>query len=495
MPAQNIIQGILITQAGGSAGGAGAPTFTAPETEQRADAFALNPLLLQDESARSDLFALNPLTLNEALSRLDAFLLPTIDLTAPETVQRSDPGTLAVGPIQAQARLAGNRVVDSSSFGHDGQKVGAPTLSAGTAGFGNRVNTSDGNYISVTPSSDFDFNRTNMTIEARIRTSAGEVFLGVIDAAAASGGQWDMGITPSGTVLFLYIDSSGGFQILSSSSTGFKDGNEHVLRLTKSGNSLVLFVDGTSVATHTVASGIKAMPSVPLTIGDLPGPFAAGAGSIDEVRISDIVRSDSTSSPFTSDANTLALYHFEDDWTADGDDWGDGWTNNTVGQTGVNHGNETPLNIAAGVAGVGVELAFVAVNLKRFTGCTAVGGVHTITGVFTNGSLLVASTITLRGGPSALGGGATRPFTESTITQANQPAAPTGFVLTANLPAAAVDTLLTFTLNDAQLQTVLGKWATLRFESSGATTTNPDRLVSREGAAANKMGITFKVQV
>lgn len=202
---------------------------------------------------------------------------------------------------------------DSSGNDHDGTLVGSPTFSAGTAGFGERINTSNGNYVSVPTHADFDLDRTNMTIEARIKTAASDVWIGVLNIDAVADGQWIFGINSANKAGFIFIDSAGATVNSLFSSASFNDNVEHVLRCTKNGNALSLYVDDmvTPVDTHTISTGIKAMPAVPLTIGDLPGTFAAGSGSFDEVRLSDVVRSDSTAVPFTADANTLALYHFD----------------------------------------------------------------------------------------------------------------------------------------------------------------------------------------
>lgn len=191
---------------------------------------------------------------------------------------------------------------------------------------------------------------------------------------------------------------------------------------------------------------------------------------------------------------TFTLTALAPSGTPDTDEWGDAWTDNTVGQTGTNHGTTTPLNLSAGLAGVGTKVGWVEANLTRFTGLGATGSSHVVTAYFTNGSAVSAATITLKGGPSAIGGGASRPFTESTITQSNQPAAPSSFTLTANLPAGATNQALTFTLGNADLNAIIGKWATLQFTTSSTVTATPDTMVSREGAAGNRVTFSMKLR-
>lgn len=184
------------------------------------------------------------------------------------------------------------------------------------------------------------------------------------------------------------------------------------------------------------------------------------------------------------------LYAVSRSSTPDTDDWGDAWTDSTVGQTGVNHGNETPLQFAN--VAVGAKTAYAEINLTRFSGLTPVGNSHTLT-FKVNNTTAAAGNFQFAMGPSALGGGAIRPFTESTITQSNQPAAPTS--ITRSLMAATGLQTITVTLTDAELSQVLGKWALIVIGQSFVQTsawTTPSR---EDATFTNRMNITFKVQI
>lgn len=182
--------------------------------------------------------------------------------------------------------------------------------------------------------------------------------------------------------------------------------------------------------------------------------------------------------------------------TPDTDDWGDAYTDNTVGSTGTNHGNVSPLSVAGGAAGIGVLQGYVEINLTRFTGFTALGSATITAQVSCNSAISGTQTFTLHGGPSALGGGATRPFTESTITQANQPATPAAFAPTYVATTTTNFVTATWTLTAAELNTILGKWALLVITSAGGTVATPLFVKSREAAtAAERMTITMTLQV
>lgn len=165
----------------------------------------------------------------------------------------------------------------------------------------------------------------------------------------------------------------------------------------------------------------------------------------------------------------------------DSDKWGDAWTDAAIGQTGTNHGNESPI-IAASIVGA-ERRAYVKVDLRGFSK-TATGNAHTITCRVMNSSLIAAQTLRLRAG----GNGSTSPFTESTIAQNNQPAIPTDVDITSGNVAANTTQTLTFTLTDTQMNELLGEWALLLFTSAGLSDM---RIVSREGTAADRIALNF----
>jgi hypothetical protein len=175
----------------------------------------------------------------------------------------------------------------------------------------------------------------------------------------------------------------------------------------------------------------------------------------------------------------------------DGDDWGDAWTDATVGNTGVNHGNADPLQ-SSNLSSATETRAFIEINLTRFTGLTAVGGVHTLTLQAANGNLVQNATVTLNFGAQA-----GRPFTESTITQANQPATPALFTKTITMPAGDSVTYASYsvTFTDAQMNQLLGNWVLIVITSAAADATAHNYRSRENATVGNRAALTFKVQI
>lgn len=215
-----------------------------------------------------------------------------------------------------------------------------------------------------------------------------------------------------------------------------------------------------------------------------PARFTDSISRVDAYRIPTA----SITPPETLQRNDLAIFTVnltavDRSGTPDSDDWGDAWTDSTIGQTGVNHGNESPLQ-ATGLV-TGVKRAYVKINLTRYTGLTATGGAHTFVFKARNTNLVLSSTLAI-----AMQGQAGNPFTESTITQSNQPAVPTAITRSVTVPAGDVLTTFTLTLTNAEMDQLLGKWALIVFTTADLTQLN--NITSREGTAGDEMTLTFK---
>ena len=167
----------------------------------------------------------------------------------------------------------------------------------------------------------------------------------------------------------------------------------------------------------------------------------------------------------------------------DADTWGDAWTEATLGQTGVNHGNETPLQVG-NLTALTERRGFMKIDLRGFSALAAAGGSHALVlniGGNTSGLTAVVMTI-------AFGGQAASPFTESTLTQSNQPATPTGFTKAVTLPAGAPVQDYSIALSDAEMQQLLGRWALLVMTVPLLTTVT---ISPRSREAAEKPTLTF----
>ncbi len=184
----------------------------------------------------------------------------------------------------------------------------------------------------------------------------------------------------------------------------------------------------------------------------------------------------------------IALTAVSRSGTPDSDDWGDAWTDATVGNTGTNHGNADPLSIDG--TALTTKVAWAEINLTRFTGLTATGGSHTLTFRATN-----TGVGNITGMKVNMAGQAGRPFTESTITQSNQPAIPSAIVI--NIPtitSGTTNALQTATLSDSQMNQLLGKWVVIAINN--ANTLETATIHSREDATTtDRMTITFTAKV
>jgi hypothetical protein len=177
-------------------------------------------------------------------------------------------------------------------------------------------------------------------------------------------------------------------------------------------------------------------------------------------------------------------------WTAtarsgspDSDAWGDAWVNAAVGQTGTNNGNAANLDCTNLVTGQ--RRAIIEFDLTRFTGHTAAGNTHTLAVSITAGAL-GGATVSFDFSATT-----SRPWTESTVTNANLPASTTLFTLTAVTTAGATQTF-NLTLTDAQLAQLLGKWVQVLARTPAATTST-HTVAGRE--SASKPVLTFTTTI
>lgn len=175
--------------------------------------------------------------------------------------------------------------------------------------------------------------------------------------------------------------------------------------------------------------------------------------------------------------------------TPDADDWGDAYTDAALGQRDNNFGAVDQILMQNTL---GEKRSFIEINLTCIAaGFQATGNAHTFTVTLGgNGGGLKAVEVTL-----AFGASATRPFTESTITQRNQPATPSLFTKTMTVAAGAAVLPCTVTLTDAEMQQLINKWVLIVL-TVPALTTSSINLRTREFATASQRAIlTTKVTI
>jgi hypothetical protein len=155
----------------------------------------------------------------------------------------------------------------------------------------------------------------------------------------------------------------------------------------------------------------------------------------------------------------------------------DAWVDQA--NAGTNHGNESPLLVSGKSTLADDERrALLEFDFTRYANMTAfVGGIHQLTLRVVNTDIVLPVDLTVQ-----LSRLAARPFTESTVTWNNQPAAGTViksevFTLAANSTSSIV-----MTLTDAQMDDLLGDWGYVRLTSPSVVTPITIDVMSREDA-------------
>lgn len=133
---------------------------------------------------------------------------------------------------------------------------------------------------------------------------------------------------PSAALQFRLMTTSNDFSNVGASGSILKPGRHHVAavyRNTPTQDVRMVFLDGLAVSRWAFDNLVDGIPpsSAPLQIGGVGGNYSF-PGWIDEVRLSDCIRYTNDNapgfnvpyripkSPFTSDSNTVALWHFDE---------------------------------------------------------------------------------------------------------------------------------------------------------------------------------------
>jgi hypothetical protein len=193
--------------------------------------------------------------------------------------------------------------------------INGAALSTTQSKFGGSSLYFDGtnDIIEVFPVTDFQFASNNFTMEAWVYSSGTTSgFDMVMGQWGADGTQNSTFLALSGVTPVFYCQSDASTQYTISSSANITQDAWHHLAVTRSGNTITLWVNGVSRGTTTV--------TVQLTV--VGNEFQLGAsdngnhpyiGYIDEVRVSSIARYTAgftpSTTPFQNDANTILLIH------------------------------------------------------------------------------------------------------------------------------------------------------------------------------------------
>ncbi len=191
---------------------------------------------------------------------------------------------------------------DSTTYGNNGTNVG--NLNQNSNGVVGGADDFDGinDYVNLTPSSTI-VSAEPFTISAWIKTNTAQGAYGsegrivnlhrlnsgsVSTAASIYAGGYSGYSTSS--VCFLYATTdAGNHRWMCNETSSYHDGNWHLVSATHNGTTAKLFFDGEEIASENY--GFGSMGTTTARIGSYAGGARTFNGSIDEVRISDVVRS------------------------------------------------------------------------------------------------------------------------------------------------------------------------------------------------------------
>jgi hypothetical protein len=189
--------------------------------------------------------------------------------------------------------------------------TGTPLSSARATYFGNALRF-DGSPQYASLGSPVTTIIDNLTMEAWVKWTGSTTQLQPI---FFNGGADDYGYG-----LILYSNDNISI-LLGNVSWGVSDSVLHPgvwthLAMVRNGGHWSLYLNGSSIAMSDLTNQAPITPSTDFYIGAANHPNSYFNGAIDEVRISNVVRYASNftppSAPFTTDANTIALYHFDE---------------------------------------------------------------------------------------------------------------------------------------------------------------------------------------
>ncbi len=246
-----------------------------------------------------------------------------------------DAGSADITTDVTEARL--HRDINGNGLVDPGDPIIGTTTDFG-ADFGNAItlNGSD-QYVSIPDDNSLDISGS-FTIEAWIypkTLSGNQVIIAKRDESGNNEPNYELRIEDEDIRFFFRDGNDDLFQVLTDFSPLTVD-EWQVISATYDGNYMRLFRNGIKIDSTEVLSKIPQVNDKEVTIGfeNYWSTSYYFDGYIDEVRISDIARYttdfDKPTAPFSADANTLALYHFNE---SGGASVSDASSNNNDGTT------------------------------------------------------------------------------------------------------------------------------------------------------------------
>lgn len=153
------------------------------------------------------------------------------------------------------------------------------------------------------------------SIEVRVTRARSGVTEKILGQWHTSEGNYLLYFSSDNKINFGFQKTVRTFQNLASSST-ITDTATHVIEASWDGTNVRLFVDGTLERTLAFSTTIDTTRFNPFFVGRGDTTNDAFNGTIDELRISSVARNIASytpaNSPYTADADTIALWHFDD---------------------------------------------------------------------------------------------------------------------------------------------------------------------------------------
>lgn len=181
-----------------------------------------------------------------------------------------------------------NAFVDSSGYAHNVQASGAVSISTAGAKFGSGCCVTTGawaDYLSVANNVEFDFGTGDFTIEGWLKLVSvganGGAFIGRWGSAPSVMADWLIYLDTSNR-LIIYLN---GQPLATASAAVPTDGNYHHIAMVRSGNTVTMYLDGTSVCSTAFSAAIQYSSSKPIRTHVWDDTVGRLNGNIDEIRI------------------------------------------------------------------------------------------------------------------------------------------------------------------------------------------------------------------
>jgi Concanavalin A-like lectin/glucanases superfamily/Domain of unknown function (DUF1929)/Bacterial Ig domain/Kelch motif len=191
--------------------------------------------------------------------------------------------------------------------------LAALTISVAQAQGSSALAFSGNNYIQVPGSASLNVSN-NLTVEAWAKPTSVSGFADI----AGKGASYEIAVQPADygfQVLFQMLSGGAWYSATTVASGPLAVNQWYHIAATYDGSAMRIYVNGTLMGSLTVSGSIDAS-TAPFRIATVDAQADNFTGEVDEVRVSNVIRYTGTfnppSSAFTSDANTMGLWHLDE---------------------------------------------------------------------------------------------------------------------------------------------------------------------------------------